>query len=63
MTNKPTNKQTPSIELSDRQRLAAKRIRESGGPAADLADVLIQLDTSDASESDSTPSASSSLAI
>jgi hypothetical protein len=51
----------PSLDLDESTRAAAQRIRESGGPAADLADVLIQLD--DASESDSTPRSSSSLAI
>jgi len=63
MTNQRTTNQTPkpSLDLTLEQREAAKRLRGSDGPAADLADVLIQLD--DASESESASFASSSLAI
>ena len=59
MTNKQTPK--PSLDLDESTREAAEWLRETDYPAADLADVLIQLD--DASESDSTPRSSNSLAI
>jgi len=59
MTNNQTPK--PSLNLDESTREAAEYLRDSGGPAADLADVLIQLD--DASETESTSRSSSSLAI
>lgn len=34
----------PSLDLDPETRAAAERIRERGGPAEDLCDVLIQLD-------------------
>lgn len=43
-TTNPTPK--PSLDLDESTREAAEYLRESGGPAADLADVLIQLDNS-----------------
>lgn len=48
MTNQRATNQTrkPILELDESTREAAEYLRESGGPAADLADVLIQLDNS-----------------
>jgi hypothetical protein len=40
----------PSYELDEETRAAAERIRERGGPAADLCDVLIQLDEAASSD-------------
>lgn len=59
MTNNKKSK--PSLNLDESTREAAEWLRGTDYPAADLADVLIQLD--DASESDSTPRSSNSLAI
>ena len=40
----------PSYELTPEQREAAKRLRERDGPAAPLADILLQLDEAASSD-------------
>ena len=40
----------PSLDLDADTRAAAERIRERGGPAANLCDVLIQLDKAASSD-------------